>query len=784
MAEQQKPEPRLEIAHVLFIDIVGYSKLLIDEQRDSLAILNRIVRETEAFVAAEKTGQLTRLPTGDGMALVFRTTPDAPVRCAMQIAEALKSGPELPLRIGIHSGPVDAVSDVNDRPNIAGSGINMAQRVMDCADAGHILLSKRAADDLAHYAEWRPRLHELGEIEIKHGVRLNVTNLYFDGIGRPTPPERFRRAARAKQRRKILGLAAAVLILLGAGAGWLFFPRGANLFQGERGKSIAVLPLENLSDDKENAFFADGIQEDILSSLAKISDLKVISRTSVMQYRAGAGSRNLSKIGRELGVQNVVEGSVRRAGNRVLVNVQLIDAEHDQHLWAERYDRTIADSIGLQGELATEIANALRAKLAPEEKARLATKPTTSSEAYVLYLKANERVRLAHSKEDGIEADQMYTQAMALDSAFALAVARASMLNSKMYEIGRDPTRAQRARNLAEEALRLSPGLGDAHLAMALCFTRIDRNDDAALKELSLAAAVMPNNAEISEISGSIHGRQGHWREALASAQRAQDLDPRNQHPDAAGIHVLLRDWPGAITAFERLRQVDPDNQPRSVWATIDLAYVEFYRTGDLSRSKEILRNIPAGVDPNARVTYAKWDFSMMERDFAAAEKVLIEYPSEEFPPPMRNPKSYFQGCTALARGDTALAQSLLEKARPIFELRVHDHPDDPVFLAPLGKLYAFLGRKEDALRASRRAVELMPESKYADEGPGYAGELAVVCARVGEDDQAIPLIERLLSTPGGLILAELRLRWEWDPLRANPRFKQILDAPEPKTVY
>jgi tetratricopeptide (TPR) repeat protein len=294
----------------------------------------------------------------------------------------------------------------------------------------------------------------------------------------------------------------------------------------------------------------------------------------------------------------------------------------------------------------------------------------------------------------------------------------------------------------------------------------------------------MPNNAEISEISGAIYARQGHWREALASAQRAQDLDPHNPHPDAAFCHVMLRDWPGAVTAWQRLRQVDPENQPNTVWATVDLAYAEFYRTGDLSRGKEILRKIPAGLDPNARVTLAKWDFSMIERDFAAAERVLNEYPSEEFPPPMRNPKSYFLGCTALARGDTALAQSLFEKARPVFELRVHDHPDDSGFLAPLGKLYAFLGRKEDALRASRQAVELTPESKYADEGPMYASELALVYARVGEDEQAIRLIERLLSTPGGLILAELRLRWEWDPLRANPRFKQILEGPEPKTIY
>ena len=402
----------LEIAHILFMDIVGYSKGLIDEQRELLNQLNKIVRETSQFKNAEAADKLIRLPTGDGMALAFFTNPEAPLKCAIEVSEAV--GPAFPpvlqsdefvqgrtgekqgqtgrlalhLRMGIHSGPVSGVTDVNDRTNVAGAGINMAQRVMDCGDAGHILLSKRIADDLAQYGRWRPQLHDLGEIEVKHGVKLDIVNFYGDGIGNAAVPEKIalkrkERATTSKseqahsraQRRliEVAFLLAAVLMI-----GLLIFAyrttrrSAAMIAQSVTNaipdKSIAVLPFENLSAEKENAFFADGIQDDVLTSLTKISDLKVISRTSVMQYRGAGAARNLRDIARALGVENILEGSVRRAGNRVLVSVQLIDASNDRHIWAERYDRTIADSIGLQGELATEIAKALKAKLAPEER--------------------------------------------------------------------------------------------------------------------------------------------------------------------------------------------------------------------------------------------------------------------------------------------------------------------------------------------------------------------------------------------------------------------------------
>ena len=366
-----------------------------NEQSELVQKLNDIVLRTEQVRAADAANQLIRLTAGDGLALVFRNHPEAPAECALEIAAALKSHPEIQVRMGVHSGPVNEITDVNQRANIAGAGVNMAQRVMDCGDAGHILLSKRVADDLAQYREWQSRLHDLGEVEVKHGVKISLVNLYTADLGNPAAPEKIKRAKREQIRRRI---ALATLVLFAGAVLWWSLDR-AKLGSAPAvtstsavsipAKSIAVLPLDNLSENKEDAFFADGIQDDVLTSLAKIKDLKVISRTSVMSYRNKA-ARNLREIGKELGVAHVLEGSVRRVANRVLVNVQLIDTASDQHIWAERYDRTLADSITLQGELASEIARALHATLSPEEKARVETKATDNPEAYVFYLRGRE----------------------------------------------------------------------------------------------------------------------------------------------------------------------------------------------------------------------------------------------------------------------------------------------------------------------------------------------------------------------------------------------------------
>ena len=374
MSSEGEQEHELQIAHVLFIDIVGYSKLLSSEQRELFGLLNDVVRDTQQFRAADAAAKLVRLPTGDGMVLAFFTSVDAPVRCAQEIARKLRDYPQLPVRMGINSGPVDEVLDVDQRRNVTGAGINLAQRVMDCGDAGHILLSGRVADDLAQYSEWQPSLHGLDSVEVKHGVRVALANFFGDGFGNPNSPAKIIRAKQVRRRRFLLWLSTILLFLLFATVGsWIWTRRVALTSAYKSGvagisdKSIAVLPFENLSADNENAFFSDGVQNEILTDLAKIEDLKVISRTSVLIYKAGA-TRNLREIGQQLGVAHVLEGSVQRAGGKVRVNAQLIDARTDKHLWAKTYDRELADVFAIETEIAQEIADELEAKISTSRK--------------------------------------------------------------------------------------------------------------------------------------------------------------------------------------------------------------------------------------------------------------------------------------------------------------------------------------------------------------------------------------------------------------------------------
>jgi adenylate cyclase len=390
MSSVQEPHLHLEVGHILFLDIVGYSKLLADEQKELVQELNQIVRETEQFRAAEAEGKLTRLPTGDGMVLVFTNNPEAPVECALEISKALQSHPKLRVRMGIHSGPVNPFADVNDQSNLAGAGINVAQRVMYCGDAGHILLSKHFAEDLEHYAHWRSHLHDVGEVTGKHGLRIPLVNLYTDQLGNSALPAKWRQARAAF---RVKSAAVAALFLIAAlGVAFLMLRRSQEKFTNAAEaipyKSIAVLPFENRSEDKANAYFADGIQDEILTSLSKIATLKVIARTSTQQYQTKP--RNLSEIAKQLGVAHVLEGSVQKSGDVVRVNVQLIKASDDSHLWADTFDRKLTDIFSVESEIAKAIADQLRAKLSPREKARIEEVSTANAEAYVFDLRANQ----------------------------------------------------------------------------------------------------------------------------------------------------------------------------------------------------------------------------------------------------------------------------------------------------------------------------------------------------------------------------------------------------------
>ena len=481
MPTESETSVRLQIGHVLFMDLVAYSTLLLDEQRQYLEQLTEIVRGTEQVRSAKEAEKLIQLPVGDGMALVFFDSPEAPVRCAIEISKKLKEYPQLKLRMGIHSGPINEVRDVNDAANVAGAGINLAQRVMDCGDDRHILLSKRVAEDLGHSREWGPYLHDLGECAVKHGVPILLVNFYGNGVGNPELPKMVGQsqseqgakvaASRAPRRFRAMYLAiAATFVLLAATTLiiWLYSRQKSTTALPEE-KSIAVLPFENFSPEKDNAFFAQGIQDEIITTLSRISGLRVISRTSTARY--SSAPENLPEIARQLRVSHVLEGSVQKAGDRVHINVQLIRADDDAHLWAQSYDRQLTDIFGVETEVAKMIADSLQATLSPKEKTSVETKPTTNADAYVFYLRANQISRNPDTLlEDYKTAEQLYTQAIELDPNFALAHARLASICAEVFRYY-EPTDSwkAKARAEAETALRLQPNLAEGHFALGQC---------------------------------------------------------------------------------------------------------------------------------------------------------------------------------------------------------------------------------------------------------------------------------------------------------------------------
>lgn len=556
-------------------------------------------------------------------------------------------------------------------------------------------------------------------------------------------------------------------------------------FSPPREKSIAVLPFENLSAEKENAFLADGIQDDLLTNLAKIKDLKVISRTSVMKYR-NSDTRNIREIGKSLGAANILEGSVRRFGDRIAVNVQLIDSITDRHIWAERYDRKIADSVGIEGELATEIAEALRATLTPEEKIRVAQKPTQNADAFVLYLRALPYEQGPDTLlQDYKRAEQLYSQAIALDPNFALAHAHLASTYAEIFHF-HEPLDSwkTKARSAAETALRLQPNLAEGHFALGQCIYWMDENYEGALAQFAIAQQLSPNNANIGLLVAAIHRRQGHWEECLAAFERIQRLDPENPNivRNLVFTNSALRRWPEAARAAQRLRAMAPD----SLVARIQIAYIDFEWKGNTTALRSALAQIPVGEDPDGIVTACNWDGAMLERDFARAEQVLAASPLTEisYLNGGLTPKSFLSGCTALAGANPAGAKESFEAARKVFESAATEAPNIAERHANLGLCYAFMGRKDDAIRAGRRAVELKPESKDAYDGAIMNCFLALIYARVGENNLAIPLIERLLHTPGAvdsvnysITVNDLKFRWEWDPLRNDPRFQKLVST-------
>ena len=585
-----------------------------------------MVRETKPFRAADEAGELIRLPTGDGMALVFLNTLEAPVQCALEIGEALRRGAKFALRMGVHSGPVNQVADVNGRLNLTGAGVNIACRVMDCGDAGHILLSKRVAEDLEHYREWQPHLHDLGTVTVKHAVELGVFNLYTEAAGNPARPEKIRRGNRQwllrTQGRKV----AASIVILAAfalGLGVWRYERGKRGVVAPNDKSIAVLPFENWSNDKANAYFAEGIQDEILTHLAKIADLKVISRTSTQHYKSTP--ENLPEIAKQLGVAHILEGTVRKEGDSVRVNVQLIKAEDDSHIWAEVYDRKLTDVLAVESEIAKAVAEQLRVKLTGSEQTALGLKLTDNTEAYDAYLRGLSFEGSAGFSAESLEAKvKAYGEAVELDPRFAQAWARLSSAHIwTYYQFDGTPQRLALAKQALDNATRLAPEAGEVLLALG--HYRYGTGDyEGALEAYTQARARLPSSSEVLLRMGGVTRRLGRWEEALALHTQAAELDPRNPETWKHQAWTLrgLRRYPEALIAFDRALQVAPGDAQ-----LIAEKAATYQMEGDFTAAEkqlEALPNTPAHPEiPTARLN--QWIYQRQYPAAIAALKLELE---------------------------------------------------------------------------------------------------------------------------------------------------------------
>src|SRR5712672_104966 len=587
---------KFEIGHVLFIDIVGYSKLLINEQSEHLRTLKEIVRGREQFRLAQAEGKLLRLPTGDGGALVFRTSLEAPVLCSMEIARALKEYPKLLVRMGIHSGPVNEITDLNEQANIAGAGINIAERVMACGDAGHILVSKHVAEDLEEYEHWRPLLHDLGTCEVKHGMRVGIANLYADQVGNPQLPKKFQALKKHSTRMRWAAMIAALLVLAAIVAGLAIFSRyrvRSALVASE--KSVAVLPFENRSEDKANAYFAEGIQDEILSRLSKIANLKVISHTSTQHYKSAP--ENLPEIARQLGVAHIVEGSVQKSGDAVRVNVQLIKAANDAHLWADTFDRKLTDIFSVESEVAKAIADQLRARLTGQEEQVIAAKPTDNPQAYDAYLRGLAySLKTASTPANALAAQKYLREAVRLDPKFALGWALLSYVEGRGYlTTSLQPTVALReeARQAAETALALQPNLGEAVLAKGYYFYACLKEYDTAVRYYEQARPLLPNSSQIPELLAYVARRRGEWDRSESHFTEAERLDPRNVNllSQRAVSYRARRHYPEALRKVDQVLNITPDDVDTLTFKA-GIAQAE----GDLPRSSALL----APLHPNA----------------------------------------------------------------------------------------------------------------------------------------------------------------------------------------
>ena len=782
MSTEAKKEIELEIAHVLFIDIVGYSKLSINEQHAVVSDLTEIVRSSSQYQKAEAANRLIKIPTGDGMALVFYSSPDAPVQCAVEINRAVKEDPRLQLRMGVHSGPVSGVVDVNGHANLAGAGLNVAQRVMDCADAGHILLSKHVAEDLEEYEQWRPLLYEIGVCEVKHGVRVFIVNLHGDQVGNPREPNKFRLLRQRRARRRWVKLGAAALFLVAVSALLVIFRRPLKSTSTASEKSIAVLPFENRSSDKENAYFAEGIQDEIITRLSKIADMEVIARSSTQRYKSAP--ENLTEIAGQLGVAHILEGSVQKSGDTVRVNVQLIKAANESHLWAEIFDRKLTDIFLVESDVAKAIADQLRVKLTGRERQIVDAKPTANPAAYDAYLRG-----LAYSQKSTItiantlSAQKYLREAVRLDPTYAVAWALLSSVDSRGYItniLQSTPALKEEARQAAETALSLEPNLGEALMAKGSYYYSCLKDYDNAVHYFEQARQVLPNSSRIPELLAYVARRRGQWDLSESLINEAERVDPRNVYiiTQHVASFTLRRRFPEALRKLDQILNIVPDDVDTLV-TKASIAQAE----GDLPRAAAILAPLRPSVDDTSALETQAYQ-AILERKPGAIIARLKEILANPDPALgfYKGELRFWLGWAQKVGGEHAAAQQSWQQARGELEPFLKNQPDNCILIEDLALTNAGLGDKAAALALAEQNMATAPLAKDALNGFIAIETLGRVAAQTGEPDRAIAALEQLLSRPGASGLAAsapltpaiLRLDPMFDPLRKNPRFQKL----------
>jgi TolB-like protein/Tfp pilus assembly protein PilF len=677
---------------------------------------------------------------------------------------------------------------VNGHANLAGAGINMAQRVMACGDAGHILVSKHVAEDLEEYEHWRPLLHDLGACEVKHGMRVGIANLYADQVGNPQLPKKFQALKKHSARLRWAVTTAALLVLTLIVAGIAIFSRyRARSTLAAPEKSIAVLPFENRSEDKANAYFAEGIQDEILTRLSKIADLKVISRTSTQHYKSAP--ENLPEIAKQLGVAHIVEGSVQKSGESVRVNVQLIKAANDSHLWADTFDRKLTDIFSVESEVAKAIADQLRAKLTGQEEQVIAARPTDNPEAYDAYLRGLAYTLKAGgvTPANGLGAQKYLREAVRLDPKFALSWALLSMVDGYI-SLSLQPTASLReeARLAAETALTLQPNLGEAVLAKGRYHYSCLKDYDTAVRYFEQARPLLPNSSRIPESLAYLTRRRGEWDRSESYFNEAERLDPRNvtMLNEHATSYISLRRFPEALRKLDQVLNIVPDDVD-----TLTFKAAIAQAKGDLPRAAALLAPLHPSTDDSYMLETQVYQ-EMLERRPAQIIPRLKEILTKPDPAlgPINGELRFWLGWAQEVAGDHAAAKETWRQARSELESFLKEQPDNYLLIGDLALTNMALGDKAAALALSERAIAVNPIEKDALVGPIPIEILARVTAQMGEPDRAIVALRKLLSIPGAgafpagpLTPALLRLDPMFDPLRNDPRFQKLVASPTPK---